>query len=179
MLSLLLALGLQAASQVEARSLDHGIQTFRDLCVTPLPDPERFRTAMNAAGVRWQLVRRTPEEVFGTGNIWESALGRITYRYNRETQRILMGPACHFEFIPAEAVNHDDLQRRLAAALSLPEGRSSGSGGQRQTRWDVRFGGGMPVRLFVSTNIEFAGSRGVRLSISRRSPEPVRAGEGS
>ena len=153
-------------------AFEQALATFQRICVDTLPSPQGFTTAMNAIGIRWRKVDKTPAEIFGTGNSWQSTLGEISYHNPAYSHVTRGGPACHFEFRPDHRYGHAQAAAALAVALGLPAGRDTGNRRQPQMRWESDLPSGMRIRVFLTSNVELNGGSGARLSISVRHPLP-------
>jgi hypothetical protein len=155
----------------EVLTTDQALALFRQLCVDPLPSPQRFVEAMNTSGLRWQKVAKTPEEVYGLGNSWRSARGMITYHVpHYESQG---SPACHFEWRPEPGYDHAAVAAAVAAALGLPKGKNIGSRREPQMRWETTRRDRMMIRVFLTSIDNGADGWTVRFSISRLDPNAL------
>jgi hypothetical protein len=160
-----------AAESPEILTTDQALATFRQLCVDPLPSPQRFVEAMNTSGLHWRKVDKTPDEVFALGNSWRSARGMISYHVPHYKSQ--GSPACHFEWRPGSGYDHGVVAAALTAALGLPKGKNTGSRREPQRRWETTRADRMMIRVFLTSIREGADSWTVRFSISRLDPDAL------
>ena len=174
MVILIAAAALQAGYLADAGNArpiaaDRAIQIFRDVCVVPLPNAERFVAAMNAVGVPWSKVSRSPRDVALQGNSWQSAIGAVAYNHQSPFGELIRaGAACHFAFRTDSSYAHDQASALIISALQLGPGKNVGSRKEPQTRWETKPAGGKYLRFFLTTRATAPGGKQALLSVSER-----------
>ncbi|MEA3032158.1 MAG: hypothetical protein QOH86_174 [Sphingomonadales bacterium] len=163
-----------AESLPEILTTDQALATFRQLCVDPLPSPQRFVEAMNGSGLHWRKVDKTPDEVFALGNSWRSARGMITYHVAHWKSQA--NPACHFEWRPGPGYGHAAVATALAAALGLDKGKNTGSRREPQRRWETTPGPDDDTRVSYLDPRGRGRMDGALLDFAARSRRPAAAG---
>jgi len=164
--SLASAATVAQASSSEVQSFPDAFAVFEEYCVQPLPSPDAFLAALRASTLGWQRVEKR-ERRLDPPNYFQGRVGELSYVLADNLPTNIGSPTCHFEFKTNSTYQHDEAAQLVAAELNLGAGTSEGTRRRPQTKWETRTAEGMPIRVFLSSNVDVDDGPRARLSISR------------